>query len=267
MRIPEYEVYAVKFAQREARRNDHFIGGDSHDGPMPTAYYVWLIRRDDEVILVDTGFDAAIAAKRNRKFLYAPRQALGRLGVATEAIPQVVVTHLHNDHVGTLRDFPKARFHVQDDEIAFATGRHMAQEFFSRPYEVEQVVDMVRLVFERRVRFHQGDSEIAPGVQLLHVGGHTAGMQAVRVHTRRGWVVVASDSSHYYENFERRRCYPLVHRPDRMLEGYEALLNAAESPEHVIPGHDPLVMQRYASPSSELEGVAVRLDAAPKNLK
>lgn len=263
MGIPEYEVYAVKFAQREGRRSQHFIGGDPHDGPMSTAYYVWLIRRDDRLILVDTGFDAAIAAKRHRKLLHEPREALARLGVRTEAIPEVIVTHLHNDHVGTVGNFPNACFHVQDEELSFATGRHMGQDFFSRPYEVEQVVDMVRLVFDRRVRFHNGNSEIAPGVQLLHVGGHTAGLQAVRVHTRRGWIVVASDSSHYYENLEGRRCYPLVHRPDRMLDGYETLLKAAESPEHVIPGHDPLVLRRYAPALPELEGLAVRLDLAP----
>src|SRR5688572_14915901 len=138
MATPEYEVYAVKFAHRDARRADHFVGGDPHDAPMPTAYYVWLIKRDDKLVLVDTGFDTALAAKRRRKIAYEPRQALAKLGIQAEAIPEIIVTHLHNDHVGTLGDFAGARFHLQDEEMAFATGRHMCQEFFSRPYEVEQ---------------------------------------------------------------------------------------------------------------------------------
>ena len=33
--LPEYELYAIKYAERDARRSDHFIGGDPHDGPMP----------------------------------------------------------------------------------------------------------------------------------------------------------------------------------------------------------------------------------------
>jgi hypothetical protein len=44
------------------------------------------------------------------------------------------------------------------------------------------------------------------------------------------------------------------------LQGYRRLRELAQSPEHIIPGHDPLVMERYPAPSDALRGVAARLD-------
>jgi glyoxylase-like metal-dependent hydrolase (beta-lactamase superfamily II) len=263
MGLPAYEIFAIKYAQREGRRTDHFIGGDPHDAPMPMDYFVWLVRNRERLILVDTGFDAAMAAKRKRTFLRAPRDGLALLGVKAEAVREIIITHLHNDHVGTFFDFPDAVFHLQDEEMSFVTGRHMRHERFNRAYEVEHVVGMVRLVFRDRVAFHRGDAEIAPGVSVHHIGGHTAGLQSVRVHTKRGWVVLASDASHYYEHMEQGRGFPLMYHLGQALEGYDTLRRLADSPRHIVPGHDPLVMKRYPAVSPELDGIAVRLDVDP----
>ena len=79
--------------------------------------------------------------------------------------------------------------------MTYATGRHMRHTRFSHGYEVEDVVGMVRLVYGDRVTFYRGDADLAPGVSLHHIGGHTPGLQCVRVMTKRGWVVLASDAS------------------------------------------------------------------------
>jgi glyoxylase-like metal-dependent hydrolase (beta-lactamase superfamily II) len=89
-------------------------------------------------------------------------------------------------------------------------------------------------------------------------------MQFVRVHTGRGWVVLASDVSHYYENMEAGRPFTAAFHIGDMLDAYDALHAAAPSPQHVVPGHDPLVMRRYPAPSPALEGLAVRLDVPPR---
>jgi 3-hydroxyisobutyrate dehydrogenase-like beta-hydroxyacid dehydrogenase len=94
-------------------------------------------------------------------------------------------------------------------------------------------------------------------------GGHTLGIQAVRVWTRRGWVVLASDASHLYANMEQGRPYPIIYNLGDMLEGYGTLRKLASSPAHVIPGHDPLVLARYPAPRPELAGIVARLDADP----
>lgn len=263
MTIPNYEIFAIKYAQRDGRRPDHFVGGDPHDAPMPMDYFVWLVRSAERLILVDTGFDAAMAAKRKRTFLRAPREGLALLGVKAEDIRTVVITHLHNDHVGTFFDFPNAAFHLQDRELAFATGRYMRHERLRRAYEADHVAGMVRMVFEDRVVFHDGDAEIAPGVSVHRIGGHTAGLQSVRVHTQRGWVVLASDASHYYEHMETGTCFPVTFHLGEVLEGYARLRRLAASPQHVVPGHDPLVLRRYPAVSVALQGIAVRLDREP----
>jgi len=263
MSTPVYEVYAVKYAHHARRAAENFLGGlphDEHDGPMPLDYFVWLIRGQGREIVVDTGFSAAMAAKRQRDHIRCPGDGLRLLGCEPAKVRDVVVTHLHYDHIGNFELFPEADFHLQDQEMRYATGRHMGEPVFRGAYEVEDVVGMVRRVYAGRVRFHDGDAEIAPGVSLHLIGGHTMGLQVVRVATRRGWVVLASDASHFYANMEQVRPFPIVYSVGDMVEGYRKLRALADSPAHIVPGHDPMVMQRYPAPSKDLEGIVVRLD-------
>lgn len=243
--IPRYEVYALRYARMPRKRPDNFLGGDPHDGPMPMDFFVWLLSSGDRTVLVDTGFNAQTAAKRQRDLIRCPIQALSTLGVAASDISDVILTHLHYDHAGNLDKLPNARFHIQDAEVEYATGRCMCFEQMRHAYSVDDVVLLVRNVYEDRVVFHDDDQQVAPGISLLKIGGHTKGLQAVRVHTERGWVVLASDASHYYENMESARPFPIVHNVEDMLRGYARLSAAADSPDHIIPGHDPMVMLRY----------------------
>lgn len=261
--LPQYEVIALKYATREGRRPANFVGGDPHDSPMPMAYYIWVIRDSNKVVLVDTGFNQDMAIKRHRTLLRAPADALRLIDVAPESIRDVVITHLHNDHVGTFDEFPQADFHLQDAEMEFATGRFMRAETFRKAYEPDHVAGMIRLVYRERIVFHRGQAELAPGITVHHIGGHTAGLQVVRVHTKRGWVVLASDASHYYEHFECRRCFPLTFHLGEVLEGYLQLEQLADSPQHIVPGHDPLVLARYPPVSEALKGIAVSLHQHP----
>jgi len=182
------------------------------------------------------------------------------LGVEAGKVSDVVVTHLHYDHVGNFDLFPAATFHLQDDELGYATGRHMSHPVFSGAFDVEDVVGMVRNVYRGRVCFHDGDSELFPGVSVHLVGGHTKGLQVVRVATRRGWLVLASDASHFYANMEQVRPFPIVYSVADMVEGYRRLRQLAESAAHIIPGHDPEVLVRYPAPSADLKGIVARLD-------
>ncbi|MBI1942877.1 MAG: N-acyl homoserine lactonase family protein [Betaproteobacteria bacterium] len=231
---------------------------------MPLDYFVWLLRGTDgknaREIVVDTGFSAAMAARRGREHLRCPTEGLRLLGIDSKQIKDVVITHLHYDHVGNFDLFPAATLHLQDLEMRYATGRHMAQPVFRGAYEVEDVVGMVRRVYAGRVRFHDGDAEIAPGVSLHLIGGHTMGLQVVRVATRRGWLVLASDASHFYANMEQERPFPIVYSVADMVEGYARLRALADSPGHIVPGHDPRVLERYPAPSKALEGIVARLD-------
>ncbi|MET0509423.1 MAG: N-acyl homoserine lactonase family protein [Burkholderiaceae bacterium] len=245
--LPRYEVYALRYATLDRPRRDNFIATDMHDAPMPIDYFVWVIRGDGRLWLVDTGFNEATARARQRQLLRCPIDALATLGIEPQAIDEVIITHLHYDHAGNLKKLPKARIHVQERELHYACGHQMCHGVLRHAYAAEDVVDVVRGVYEDRVAFGLGDVELAPGLQLLLIGGHTDGLQSVRVHTKRGWVVLASDASHFYENIHRRSPFPIVFHVGDMLAGWQRLLSLCETPDHLVPGHDPAVLERYPS--------------------
>jgi len=129
------------------------------------------------------------------------------------------------------------------------------------PFEVDHVIAAVRRVHAGRMRFHDGTAEIAPGVSLHLIGGHSGGLQAVRVRTARGWVVLASDAAHYWANLRTRSPFPIVVDMGRMLEGYNIIESLADGPEHIIPGHDPLVLSRFPGAPGLVD--VLRLDLPP----
>jgi glyoxylase-like metal-dependent hydrolase (beta-lactamase superfamily II) len=261
-----YEVYAIRYATmtNRYRRDNFIIPGDAHDIPMPIDYFIWVIRNSDRTIVVDTGFDPVEGKKRGREVIRLPREGLAMLGIDATSIKDVVITHMHYDHAGTLDDFPAASFHVQEKELQFATGRHMCHDPIRHTFSVDHVCGMVRRLFEGRVRFCDGSAEIAPGVELHHVGGHTLGLQCVRVQTARGPLVLCSDASHFYENMEKVSPFPIVFDMGDVLQGYRTLRKLATSSDHLIPGHDPQVMDRYPPPEPMLTGTIARLDVSPR---
>jgi glyoxylase-like metal-dependent hydrolase (beta-lactamase superfamily II) len=262
-KILEYKIFAIKYATRDARRADHFVGGDPHDGPMPMDYFTWVIVGPERVFLVDTGFTAETASRRKRNFLRCPIDSLRHLDIEPDAVTDVILTHLHYDHVGNFHKLPNARFHLQERELAFVTGRYMRYPYFSHGFEVEDVVGVVRLNFKRRLELYEGDVEVAPGLTLHLAPGHTAGLQVVRVYTQRGNVVLASDASHFYENLQTNRPFIAVLDIGATLDSFRKVERLAASSHHLVPGHDPLVMRRYPAPSLSLQDVIVRLDADP----
>jgi len=255
-----WEAYAIRYAWHHRSAKENFLGGDAHDGPMPIDYFVWAVRCGERTFVIDTGFDEAMARKRGRNHLQCPGEGLKKLGIDPALVKDIIITHLHYDHCGNHNLFPMAKYHVQDREMMFSTGRYMTHAHMRLPFEEEDVVAMVRKLYQGRLQFHDGDEEIAPGLSLHYVGGHSMGLQMVRAQTRRGWMVLASDATHFYANIERGIPYPIVFNAGDVLEGYRRAYELADSRDHVIPGHDPLVMEKYAAPCEELKGWIARLD-------
>src|SRR5262245_52576547 len=107
-RAEPYHVYAVKYAEREARRPEHFLGGDPHDVPMPMDYFVWAVVGADRTWVVDTGFGPSDAERRGRRLVRSTTDALATVGVEAAAVTDVIITHFHYDHAGGIEQFPSA---------------------------------------------------------------------------------------------------------------------------------------------------------------
>lgn len=263
--VPNHKIYAIKYASRPGRRVENFLLGDPHDGPMGLDYYVWLIVDPaGKPWLVDLGFSSETAAKRGRTLDRDPIDALSLLDYGPEDISDVIVTHLHFDHAGSFGRLPNANFHIQEPEIHFATGRHVRHRQFQPIYEVEDIVSVVRLNYAGQVRFYNGRITLAPGIEVIPAPGHSSGLQIVRVHTERGWVVIASDASHFYEHIATDRAFPAVENVPALMDSYEMILRMVDNLDYVIPGHDPIVMDIFPAASSELQGKVARVDLAPE---
>ena len=257
-----HRIYAIRYGHLDRSSAHNFLGGDDHARPMPLDYYVWVVRTGERDIVVDTGFDAAAAAGRGRQLVRPVADGLAAIGIDAGAVEDVVVTHMHYDHAGNVALFPRARFHLQDAEMAYCTGRAMTHRHLSAPFGVDDVARIVRRVFDGRVVFHAGDSELCEGVTLHHLPGHTPGLQAVRVATARGAVVLASDVAHFWANLERAIPFPIVADVAAYLDSHRKLRALAPSLDHIIPGHDPAVLARF--PAEPGTSDVVRLDLAPR---
>lgn len=261
-----FELYAIRYGVSPMRTvGENMVGGDIHTPHSPLDYFIWVAKRSDRAFLIDTGMSEKTSGERKVEYLRAPPEAIRLLGLEPESVEDIVLTHLHFDHAGMLDRYPKARLHIQDAEMSYATGRCMCSKLLRRGYELPDVLHLVTCIHADKVAFHDPVSEITSGLSVHRVSGHTGGLQVVRVWTQRGWVVLASDASHLYFNMMEGTIFPSIYRVDEMMEGYRTVLRLAEGNwDNVIPGHDPRVMTLYPPPGAALEGVVARLDVLPR---
>jgi glyoxylase-like metal-dependent hydrolase (beta-lactamase superfamily II) len=222
-----------------------------------------VIRNAERTIVVDCGFGKEEGERRGRTYLRSPAECLDLIGVDPNKIDDVIITHMHYDHAGNLAMFPKARFHIQDAEMAYVTGRAMTHPVLRHSFVLSEVQEMLAMVYGNRAVFHDGDDDLFDGITLHHLPGHARGLMAVRVHTKRGWIVLASDTAHYYESVEKEPVFQTHENIFKMLKSYRKLTKLGGDLTRIVPGHDPDVIKRYPAPSPDLEGIVAALDEAP----
>ena len=239
-----YEVYALKYGERDTAACNFFYRETSHD-TVTLHYFVWLILGGPEPILVDTGFLEDDARKRGIRNYVSPAAVVERAGVKPGDIKTSLITHLHYDHWAGHSLFPSAEFWLQRDEVAFWTGPFARYDAFNQSSNVDALAGMVRLNYAGRIRIIEGNREVLPGIGLHRVGGHTAGLQIVTVKTARGTVVLTSDASHFYRNVERRQPVQIITNLPEMLSAFETIDALAGAEKLVVAGHDPEVADRF----------------------
>jgi len=174
MATPTYQIFAIKYAHVGRKAWGNFVDGDPHeDWDMPLDYYVWAVVGDGRTFVVDTGFDAPMAKKRDRKIVHPVEQGLEAVGIRHADVKDVVITHMHYDHCGNGALFPNARFHMQDTEMEYVTGRCMCHHQINHAFEPEDVSRMVYRVFAGHVVLGVRVVREQPDVVAGREPGHT----------------------------------------------------------------------------------------------
>jgi glyoxylase-like metal-dependent hydrolase (beta-lactamase superfamily II) len=258
-----YEVFAVRYATRTTVRSEVFLHYDHYGEPDAKAemdYFFWVVRGGGRTVLVDCGFTPEVGNRRERTTLSGVERSLSLLGIAPRDVDQLVLTHGHYDHIGNLGLFPAAEVVMARREFEFWTGPFGGRGQFASLVETADL-DLLRAAAAGgRLTRTEGDVDLAAGIRLLEVGGHTPGQLVVVVRTAEGEVVLASDAVHYYEEYERDRPFAVVSDLPAMYRAFDTIREIARLPgRSLVAGHDPLVMDRFPAGEDDLAGVVVRV--------
>jgi glyoxylase-like metal-dependent hydrolase (beta-lactamase superfamily II) len=244
---PQYEVFAIRYATLKNFRVSGLVAGADTARRMDIAMSVWLLRAPGRMVLVDAGFQRDDLIQRWKPEGYMkPSEALARFGVRPEDVTDLIVSHVHWDHMDGAELFPKARIWIQKEEYDHHVdidGRPL-----DRAIDAPDAAMISRLRRAGRVTLVDGDAkEIIPGITVYTGGKHTFASQFAGVRTAAGKVVIASDNMYLYENLERHR--PIAQTLDSVsnLAAQDRMTKIASNPRLIVPGHDTTVYVKFPS--------------------
>ncbi len=258
-----YDVVAVRYATlRSTRGNLYYRWPDigEPDGEQVMDYFFYVLRGGGRTIVVDCGFDPVAGARRGRECLTEPVEALRLVGIEPASVETLLISHLHYDHIGNLDAFTDARLLVPERELEFWTSPVARYGGFWHHVEEAEIAQVAAAHEAGRVTTYGGETEIAPGLTAVEVGGHSPGQQILLVDTASGRLVLTSDAVHLYEELEKSRPFGVLADLEEMYLGFETIKRLGEAPGTiVVPGHDPEVTRRFPAVAGVPEGVALQL--------
>jgi glyoxylase-like metal-dependent hydrolase (beta-lactamase superfamily II) len=246
--MPEHRIYALRYAGPFNVYGGYLVW----QWDMATEefelenWYLWCVRGPDTTVVVDTGADPAMTLERKRSPRFEnPVDVLARIGVDAAEVEHVVISHMHWDHAGGVRLFPKATFYVQESEYRFWTQDPIAKRPpFANLADPASLEYLSALEGTDRLVLVDGDREILPGIECVAASGHTPGLQAVAVETTQGTAILGSDCAHVFRNV--RHDWPSAFSMDLAgcLRSFDKL-RARAAEELIFPGHDVLMHDAY----------------------
>ncbi len=196
-----WEVFVLEYA------NSHepwvgLVSGMYDAGMVDLPFSFVLARRGEQNVLIDSGFmrqgnEAEFPLKFGVSRWISPLRMLAELGVTPEAVSDIVVTHAHFDHLGSIGEFPKARIHIQKRELlscyeALALPKRFAH--LSKIVDPANIRMALEASIEHRVNLVDGDRDnLLPGIHVRLGPGHTPGHQFVIVEIAVGRRVISGD--------------------------------------------------------------------------
>lgn len=248
---PVYEVYALSYGVYPEFPVSALLAGADEARKTDLQMMFWLIRGPGgKNILVDTGcYREKVLKGRAVRSLVKPTEAVAKLGLSPADVTDIIISHMHWDHVGGVDLFPNAKVWIQKAEYEYYSGAAWQPGGHHGGIEPDDVLTLVRLNTEGRVGLVDGDDrEIVAGVRVYTGGRHTYASQYVGVRTAAGTVVIASDNVYLYENLEKHAPIAQTFDADSNLRAQDRMRRLASRPDLIVPGHDPLVFVRFPKP-------------------
>lgn len=243
---PTWRIDAIRYATISGFPVRALVAGADSTRKLDIAMMFWLIQGPgDRRVLVDAGFyrQKFIDDWKPADFV-RPSDALERFGVSPATVTDIVISHVHWDHLDGADLFPRARIWIQREEYDYYVGADGTPAHAA--IDSLDAAMLAGLMRAGRVTLVEGDGqEILPGVTAYTGGKHTYASQYLGVRIAKGTAVLASDNLYLYENLDRHR--PIAQTLDSTsnLAAQDRMKTIASAPRLIVPGHDPAVFQRF----------------------
>jgi len=209
------------------------------------------------VVLFDAGFyrDEFLSQWKPVDFA-KPSVAVEKIGIQPQDVTDIIISHIHWDHVDGADLFPRARVWLQRGEYEHyvgADGKPLA-----RGIDTVDAAMLARLRRQGRIGLIDGDAKtVLPGITAYTGGRHTYASEYIAVRAPHGTVVLASDNVYMYENLDKHVPIAATFGPSDSSsnrQAQERMHQLASDPRFILPGHDPAIFIRFPTPGN---GVAV----------
>ena len=248
---PEYTIQAIRFGILPKVRITTLMPlAKDPSETFDIGVIVWLIRGGGKTILFDTGYHRQSPGfeQWNTQDYVRPDEAVKLAGIQPDDISDIVISHVHWDHMGSIDLFPKANLWIQKDEYNYYTGAAW-QPGGKRGAQKEDVMELVKRNMDGKVRLIDGDDrEIFPGIRAYTGARHTYASQYIRIEGHPTYVL-ASDNCYLYRNMEEKSPIATFDVTDRAanVAALDRMIKLAGDKDHVVPGHDLLQFKKFST--------------------
>lgn len=197
-----WDLFVLEYARSRQQPWVDLVSGMYEDGRIDLPFSFMLAQCGDRNVLIDTGFmqddrSSGFSRKFDIPNWISPVRMLSEMGVGAEAITDIVITHAHFDHMGSIGEFPNAQIILQKSELlswyeAIALPPRFG--YLTAIIDPDNLRTALEASIEHRVTLVEGDKDdVLPGIHVRLGSGHTIGQQFVIVETSRGRLVISGD--------------------------------------------------------------------------